>query len=91
MGARGSSTTTGRRGLTPEQRRERHDALMDQLAGGVAAPATDEGWRRYLRAVATLREYSSGNSGISQTREYTCYQLMAAPARQRYEPFGRPL
>jgi len=52
-----------------EQRRAGQDELLATLADGVLELTTSQGWRRYLRAMATLRTYSSGNSGISQTRE----------------------
>jgi len=53
-----------------EQRRARQDELLATLADGVLELTTSDGWRRYLRAMATLRTYSSGNSCIFQTREY---------------------
>jgi len=56
-------------GLSAEQRRARQDELLAALADGVLELTTSQGWRRYLRAMATLRTYSSGNSCISQTRE----------------------
>ena len=56
-------------GLSAEQRRARQDELLATLADGVLELTTSDGWRRYLRAMATLRTYSSGNSRISQTRE----------------------
>jgi len=56
-------------GLSAEQRRARQDELLAALADGVLERTTSDGWRRYLRAMATLRTYSSGNSRISQTRE----------------------
>jgi len=65
----GTVSGTRRQRLTNEQRRARHDELVAKLADAVAALATSEGWLRYLRALSTLREYSTGNSGISQTRE----------------------
>jgi hypothetical protein len=40
MDARRAGRTVGRRGLTPKQRRDGHDALKDKLADGVAALAT---------------------------------------------------
>ena len=65
------------------ERRARQDELLAQLADGVQTLTTSDGWRRYLRAMRTLRTYSTGNSGISQTREYACYRFLAAdrPAR----------
>ena len=59
-------------GLSAEQRRARQDELLATLADGVLELTTSQGWRRHLRARATLRTYSSGNSGISQTRECIC-------------------
>jgi len=56
--------------LSAEQRRARQDELLATLADGVLELTTSQGWRRYLRAMATLRTYSSGNSCIFQTREY---------------------
>ena len=56
-------------GLSAEQRRARQDELLATLADGVLELTTSQGWRRYLRAMATQRTYSSGNSGISETRE----------------------
>ena len=56
-------------GLSAEQRRARQDELLATLADGVLELTTSDGWRRYLRAMSTLRTYSSGNSRISQTRE----------------------
>jgi len=56
-------------GLSAEQRRARQDELLAALADGVLELTTSQGWRRYLRAMATLRTYSTGNSRISQTRE----------------------
>jgi hypothetical protein len=49
-----------------EQRRARQDELLATLADGVLELTTSQGWRRYLRAMATLRTYSSGNSRMSQ-------------------------
>ena len=58
----GRTTGTARRQRqTVEQRRERHDALVAELADAVAALASEAGWLRYLRAVSTLREYSPSN------------------------------
>ena len=45
------------------------------LADGVRALTTSDGWRRYLRAMSTLRTYSTGNSRMSQSRECTCNTL----------------
>lgn len=44
-----------------EQRRARQDELLTTLADGVQALTTSDGWRRYLRAMATLRTYSLSN------------------------------
>ena len=43
--------------------------LLATLADGVQSLTTSDGWRRYLRAMATLRAYSTGNSRMSQPRE----------------------
>jgi hypothetical protein len=56
-------------GLTTEQRRTRQDELLATLADGVQSLTTSDGWRRYLRAMTTLRTYSTGNSHMFQTRE----------------------
>ena len=56
-------------GLSAEQRRARQDELLATLADGVQALTTSDGWRRYLRAMATLRTYSTGNRSIFQPRE----------------------
>ena len=56
-------------GLSAEQRRARQDELLAALADGVLELTTSQGWRRYLRAMTTLRTYSTGNTRISQTRE----------------------
>ena len=76
-------------GQSAEQRRARQDELLAALADGVLELTTSQGWRRYLRAMATLRTYSAGNSPIFQTREYACYLLSAdeRPAWQLYTPF----
>ena len=50
-------------GLSAEQRRARQDELLATLADGVLGLTTSQGWRRYLRAMTTLRTYSTGNSG----------------------------
>ncbi len=42
-------------GLSAEQRRARQDELLATLADGVLELTTSDGWRRYLRAMATLR------------------------------------
>ena len=60
-------------GLSAEQRRARQDELLATLADGVLELTTSDGWRRYLRAMATLRTYSTGNTHISESRE--CPQL----------------
>ena len=57
-------------GLSAEQRRARQDELLATLADGVLELTTSDGWRRYLRAMATLRTYSTGNRPISEPREY---------------------
>ena len=62
-------------GLSAEQRRARQDELLATLADGVLELTTSQGWRRYLRAMATLRTYSTGNSRMSQTRECTGHTL----------------
>ena len=41
-------------------RRARQDELLTTLADGVQALTTSDGWRRYLRAMASLRTYSTG-------------------------------
>ena len=56
-------------GLSAEQRRARQDELLAALADGVLELTTSDGWRRYLRAMATLRTYSTGNSQIFKHRE----------------------
>ena len=56
-------------GLSAEQRRARQDELLATLAHGVLELTTSDGWRRYLRAMATLRTYSTGNSHIFKPRE----------------------
>ena len=56
-------------GLSAEQRRARQDELLATLADGVLELTTSQGWRRYLRAMATLRTYSTGNSQIFKHRE----------------------
>ena len=48
-------------GLSVEQRRARQDELLAALADGVLELTTSQGWRRYLRAMATLRTYSMSN------------------------------
>jgi len=60
-------------GLSAEQRRARQDELLATLADGVQSLTTSDGWRRYLRAMTTLRTYSTGNTHISESRE--CPQL----------------
>ena len=62
-------------GLSAEQRRARQDELLATLADGVLELTTSQGWRRYLRAMATLRTYSTGNTHISKSRECTCNTL----------------
>lgn len=56
-------------GLSAEQRHARQDQLLATLADGVQSLTTSDGWRRYLRAMRTLRTYSTGNSPMFQTRE----------------------
>jgi len=73
-----TTTTATRTRRTPtqqstEQRRARQDELLAALADGVLELTTSDGWRRYLRAMATLRTYSTGNTHISESRE--CPQL----------------
>ena len=82
-----TTTTATRTRRTPtqqstEQRRARQDELLAALADGVLELTTSDGWRRYLRAMATLRTYSSGNSRISQTREYACYRQSSGLGQQ---------
>jgi len=72
-------------GLSAEQSSARQDELLATLADGVLELTTSDGWRRYLRAMATLRTYSTDNSGISQTRE--CMHL----ARDRSNPVDPPI
>lgn len=59
------TTTTAirphRAGRTLEHRRARQEELLAELADGVQALTTSEGWRPYLRAMATLRTYSLSN------------------------------
>ena len=62
-------------GLSAEQRRARQDELLATLADGVLELTTSDGWRRYLRAMTTLRTYSTGNSRMSQSRECTSNTL----------------
>ena len=66
-----ATPTRSRRGSpqSTDKRRARQDELLATLADGVQALTTSDGWRRYLRAMSTLRTYSSGNSRVSQTRE----------------------
>jgi hypothetical protein len=66
-------------GLSAEQRRARQDELLTTLADGVQALTTSDGWRRYLRAMTTLRTYSTGNSPIFQTRECGGGVIMGVP------------
>jgi hypothetical protein len=54
-------TTRRTPGQSAEQRRARQDELLATLADGVLELTTSQGWRRYLRAMATLRTYSTGN------------------------------
>ena len=56
-------------GLSAEQRRARQDELLAALADGVLELTTSQGWRRYLRAMATLRTYSTGNCRMSEPPE----------------------
>jgi hypothetical protein len=53
-------------GLTTEQRRARQDQLLATLADGVQSLTTSDGWRRYLRAMTTLRTYSTGTAICSK-------------------------
>ena len=66
-----ATPTRSRRGSpqSADKRHARQDELMGALADGVQALTTSDGWRRYLRAMSTLRTYSTGNTRISQTRE----------------------
>ena len=73
-------------GLSAEQRRARQDELLATLADGVLELTTSDGWRRYLRAMATLRTYSSGNSRISQTRECTCIRRLVELVPNKTDP-----
>ena len=65
-------TRSRRSPQSADKRRARQDELLGALADGVQALTTSDGWRRYLRGMSTLRTYSSGNSRISQTREFRC-------------------
>ena len=66
-----ATPTRSRRGSpqSADKRRARQEELLGALADGVQALTTSQGWRRYLRAMTTLRTYSTGNTRISQTRE----------------------
>jgi len=66
-----ATPTRSRRGSpqSADKRRARQEELLATLADGVQALTTSDGWRRYLRAMSTLRTYSTGNTRISQTRE----------------------
>ena len=66
-----ATPTRSRRGSpqSADKRRARQEELLGALADGVQALTTSDGWRRYLRAMSTLRTYSTGNTRISQTRE----------------------
>src|SRR5664279_1373638 len=67
-----ATPTRSRRGSpqSADKRHARQDELMGALADGVQALTTSDGWRRYLRAMSTLRTYSTGNTHISESREY---------------------
>ena len=73
-----ATPTRSRRGSpqSADKRHARQDELMATLADGVQALTTSDGWRRYLRAMATLRTYSTGNTHISESRE--CPSSVAA-------------
>jgi len=71
-------------GLSAEQRRARQDELLAALADGVLELTTSQGWRRYLRAMATLRTYSTGNSHIFKPREL----LLHTPDRRCGDEHG---
>jgi len=66
-------------GLSAEQRRARQDELLATLADGVLGLTTSQGWRRYLRAMTTLRTYSTGNSPIFQPRECPLLPICGDP------------
>ena len=71
-------------GQSAEQRRARQDELLATLADGVLELTTSQGWRRYLRAMATLRKYSTGNSQILKPREL----LLHTPDRRCGDEHG---
>ena len=66
-----TTPTRSRRGSpqSADKRRARQEELLGALADGVQALTTSDGWRRYLRAMSTLRTYSTGDTRISQSRE----------------------
>jgi hypothetical protein len=72
-----ATPTRSRRGSpqSADKRRARQEELLGALADGVQALTTSDGWRRYLRAMSTLRTYSTGNTHISKSRECTCNTL----------------
>jgi len=84
-------TTRRTAGQSAEQRRARQDELLATLADGVLELTTSDGWLRYLRAMAALRTYSTGNTHISESRE--CPQLwrVLVSSSQSWEQAGRPV
>ena len=66
-----TTPTRSRRGSpqSADKRRARQEELLGALADGVQALTTSDGWRRHLRAMSTLRTYSTGNTHISESRE----------------------
>lgn len=56
-----STTTTKRKGRSPEQKRAEMEALHEQLAEGVEALRTSETWAAYLRFCASFHRYSFNN------------------------------
>ena len=81
-----ATPTRSRRGSpqSADQRRARQEELLGALADGVQALTTSAGWRRYLRAMSTLRTYSTGNSHIFKPREL----LLHTPDRRCGDEHG---
>src|SRR5664279_5583493 len=78
-------------GLSAEQRRARQDELLAALADGVLELTTSQGWRRYLRAMATLRTYSTGNTRISKPVNATADTHVVAVSRRSIRQGRLPL
>ena len=82
-------------GLSAEQRRARQDELLAALADGVLELTTSQGWRRYLRAMATLRTLRSGaewimldNMSIPQLRDVVAHRHLATTPNVVLEASG---